>query len=139
MPSNVQHAIQNGRRTCIAGGPSALTRAIEGMEDSPERGATDIALLDVSKTDLVVGITTSGRTPYVLGAVREARRRDATTIGIACNRPSLLGPEVDLEIAPVVGPEIISGSTRLQSRDCDQDDLEHDIHRRNGADRQDAG
>jgi N-acetylmuramic acid 6-phosphate etherase len=99
----------------IAGGSSALTRAIEGIEDSPERGATDIASLDVRKTDLVVGITTSGRTPYVLGAVREARRRGAATIGIACNRPSLLGQEVDLEIAPLVGPEIISGSTRLKA------------------------
>lgn len=99
----------------LAGGPSALTRAIEGVEDSPDRGATDIASLDVGKADLVVGITTSGRTPYVLGAVREARRRDAATIGIACNRPSLLGQEVDLEIAPVVGPEIISGSTRLKA------------------------
>jgi N-acetylmuramic acid 6-phosphate etherase len=99
----------------IAGGPSALTRAIEGIEDLPERGATDIASLGVGNTDLVVGITTSGRTPYVLGAVREARRRGAATIGIAFNRPSLLGPEVDLEIAPLVGPEIISGSTRLKA------------------------
>jgi N-acetylmuramic acid 6-phosphate etherase len=99
----------------IAGGPSALTRAIEGIEDLPERGATDIASLEVGNTDLVVGITTSGRTPYVLGAVREAKRRGAATIGIAFNRPSLLGPEVDLEIAPLVGPEIISGSTRLKA------------------------
>jgi N-acetylmuramic acid 6-phosphate etherase len=99
----------------LAGGPSALTRAIEGVEDSPDRGAKDIASLDVGKADLVVGITTSGRTPYVLGAVRESRRRDAATIGIACNRPNLLGQEVDLEIAAVVGPEIVSGSTRLKA------------------------
>jgi N-acetylmuramic acid 6-phosphate etherase len=99
----------------IAGGPSALTRAVEGAEDSPDRGAADIAALDVGAPDLVVGIATSGRTPYVLGAAREARRRGAATIGIACNRPSLLGGEVDLEIAPLVGPEVISGSTRLKA------------------------
>ena len=96
----------------LAGGPSALTRAIEGVEDRLDRGALDVASLDVGKADLIVGITTSGRTPYVLGAVREARRRDAATIGIACNRPNLLAQDVDLEITPVVGPEVISGSTR---------------------------
>jgi N-acetylmuramic acid 6-phosphate etherase len=99
----------------IAGGPAALTRAIEGAEDSPDRGAADLAALDVGPIDLVVGIATSGRTPYVLGAVREARRRGAATVGIACNRPSLLGGEVDLEIAPLVGAEILSGSTRLKA------------------------
>jgi N-acetylmuramic acid 6-phosphate etherase len=99
----------------IAGGPTALTRAIEGAEDDPGRGAADIASLIVGAHDLVVGIATSGRTPYVLGAVREARRRGAATVGLACNRPSLLGAEVDLEIAPLVGAEVISGSTRLKA------------------------
>ena len=99
----------------IAGGPTALTRAVEGAEDDPDRGAADIAGLDVGAADLVVGIATSGRTPYVLGAVREARRRGAATVGLSCNRPSLLGEAVDLEIAPLVGAEIISGSTRLKA------------------------
>jgi N-acetylmuramic acid 6-phosphate etherase len=99
----------------IAGGPDALTRAIEGAEDDPGRGAADIASLGVGAHDLVVGIATSGRTPYVLGAVREAKRRGAATVGLACNRPSLLGAEVDLEIAPLVGAEVISGSTRLKA------------------------
>jgi N-acetylmuramic acid 6-phosphate etherase len=99
----------------IAGGSTALTRAVEGAEDSPDRGAADVAALDVGALDLVVGIATSGRTPYVLGAVREARRRGASTVGITCNRPSLLGGEVDLEIAPLVGAEVISGSTRLKA------------------------
>lgn len=99
----------------IAGGPPALVRAIEGAEDDPHRGAADIAALEVARRDLVVGIATSGRTPYVRGAVREARLRGATTIGLTCNRPSLLGDDVDLEIAPLVGPEIISGSTRLKA------------------------
>jgi N-acetylmuramic acid 6-phosphate etherase len=99
----------------IAGGPAALTRAVEGAEDDPDRGAADIATLEVGAHDLVVGIATSGRTPYVLGAVREAKRRGAATVGLACNRPSLLGAEVDLEIAPLVGAEVIAGSTRLKA------------------------
>jgi len=99
----------------IAGGPTALTRAVEGAEDDPDRGAADLAALDIRADDLVVGIATSGRTPYVLGAVREAKRRGAAVVGIACNRPSLLGREADLEIAPIVGPEIIAGSTRLKA------------------------
>jgi N-acetylmuramic acid 6-phosphate etherase len=99
----------------IAGGPTAITRAVEGAEDNPQQGADDIAGLKVQQIDLVVGIATSGRTPYVLGAVREARQRGARTIGLTCNRPSLLGSEVDLEIAPLVGAEIIAGSTRLKA------------------------
>jgi len=99
----------------IAGGPTALVRAVEGAEDDPDRGAADVAALGIGATDLVVGIATSGRTPYVLGAVREARRRGAATVGISCNRPSLLGGAVDLEIAPLVGAEVVSGSTRLKA------------------------
>lgn len=99
----------------IAGGPAALTRAIEGAEDSPAQGAADLRGLGVQKGDLVVGIATSGRTPYVLGAVDEAKAVGAATIAIACNRPSLLGGRVDLEIALLVGPEVIAGSTRLKA------------------------
>ena len=99
----------------IAGGPSALTRAVEGAEDDPDRGAADVSGQDVGTRDLVVGIATSGRTPYVIGAVREARARGASTIGLVCNRPSVLDAEVDLVIAPLVGPEVIAGSTRLKA------------------------
>jgi N-acetylmuramic acid 6-phosphate etherase len=99
----------------IAGGPAALTRAVEGAEDDPARGAADLERIGLGPGDLVVGIATSGRTPYVLGAVRYARSIGAATVGIACNRPSLLGPLVDLEIAPLVGPEIVAGSTRLKA------------------------
>ncbi len=99
----------------IAGGSSALIRAVEGAEDDLDGGAADIAALGVGQLDLVVGIATSGRTPYVRGAVREARRRGAATVGLTCNRPSLLGGEVALEIAPLVGAEVISGSTRLKA------------------------
>jgi N-acetylmuramic acid 6-phosphate etherase len=99
----------------IAGGPAALTRAIEGAEDKPEQGGADLAALNVGERDLVVGIATSGRTPYVLGAVKEATSRGASTIAIVCNRPSLLGAIVDLEIALLVGPEVVAGSTRLKA------------------------
>src|SRR4051812_40100074 len=99
----------------IAGGQAALTRAVEGAEDDPELAQQDLDAIALSDRDVVVGIATSGRTPYVLGAMAHARRRQAFTIGIACNRPSLLGERVDLEIAPLVGPEIVAGSTRLKA------------------------
>jgi N-acetylmuramic acid 6-phosphate etherase len=99
----------------IAGGPSALTRAIEGAEDDRGQGACDLEGLGVGPSDLVVGIAASGRTPYVLGAVERAKELGVTTVGVACNRPSLLGALVDLEIAPLVGPEVVAGSTRLKA------------------------
>lgn len=99
----------------IAGGPAALTRAIEGAEDDAAQGAADLDALGIGTFDLVVGIATSGRTPYVIAAVERARERGATTVGLACNRPSVLGALVDVEIAPLVGPEVIAGSTRLKA------------------------
>jgi N-acetylmuramic acid 6-phosphate etherase len=99
----------------IAGGPTALTRAVEGAEDDRGRGRQEVRSLGVNELDVVVGIATSGRTPYVLGAVEEARALGAFTIGLACNRPSLLGGLVELEIAPLVGPEVLAGSTRLKA------------------------
>ncbi|WP_435010419.1 N-acetylmuramic acid 6-phosphate etherase [Tundrisphaera lichenicola] len=98
----------------IAGGATALTTAVEGAEDDRERGREEIRLANVGPVDLVVGIATSGRTPYVLGAVEEAKALGAFTVSLACNRPSLLGGLVDLEIAPLVGPEVLAGSTRLK-------------------------
>ena len=99
----------------IAGGPAALTRAVEGAEDHPEYAARDLTELSLSAADVLVGIATSGRTPYVLGAVDFARGAGAFTIGLSCNSDSDLIPRVDLAITPVVGPEILSGSTRLKS------------------------
>ncbi|MFM8323594.1 MAG: N-acetylmuramic acid 6-phosphate etherase, partial [Pirellulaceae bacterium] len=99
----------------IAGGRDALTRAIEGAEDSPEEGAADLEVLKVGAADVVVGIATSGRTPYVLGALQWARQQGACTIGIACNRESPMEPLVDEMVVLDVGPEILSGSTRLKS------------------------
>lgn len=99
----------------IAGGNAALVRAVEGAEDHPEHGARDIEALHVSAKDVVVGIATSGRTPYVLGAISAARRAGAFSIGIACNRGSELESAVELPIVPEVGPEILNGSTRLKA------------------------
>src|SRR5437667_4020317 len=89
----------------IAGGAEALTRAVEGAEDHPEFGERDLRAIDLCERDVFVGIATSGRTPYVLGAADYARSVGAATIGLACNTESELDPHVDLLIRPVVGPE----------------------------------
>src|SRR6185437_7782311 len=100
---------------CIAGGQQALGQALEDFEDSWEAGQADLAAVDVSGADVVVGITASGRTPYVRGAIAFARERGALTIGLACNANAPLEQEVEIMIAPLVGPEVISGSTRLKA------------------------
>lgn len=99
----------------IAGGDAALRNSIEGAEDDLAAGAEAVAKLDVGPEDVVIGITASGRTPYVLGAMRAAKRRGAVTVGLATNRPCALEAECDLLIAPQVGPEAIGGSTRMLS------------------------
>lgn len=99
----------------IAGGYDALTRAVEGAEDHPELAAADLERIRFSSMDVLVGIATSGRTPYVIGGLEYARSLNAFTIGLACNAGSALAGAADLMIVPVVGPEIISGSTRLKA------------------------
>jgi N-acetylmuramic acid 6-phosphate etherase len=99
----------------IAGGPQALTRAVEGAEDSRELAAADLAAIGLSAADVLVGIATSGRTPYVLGGLAHARAVGAFAIGFACNDNSELEPLTDLMIVPRVGPEIVTGSTRLKA------------------------
>ena len=99
----------------IAGGPDVLTRSIEGAEDSAETGRADAAWLGIIATDALVGIAASGRTPYVLGAVAYAKERGALTVGLACNADTLLAQVTDIMIAPIVGPEVIGGSTRLKA------------------------
>ncbi len=99
----------------IAGGERAMFRAVEGAEDSPEQGEADLVAQKLSSTDVVCGIATSGRTPYVIGAVRYARKVGAFTLGLACTPDAELSAEVDLPIVPVVGPEILTGSTRLKA------------------------
>jgi N-acetylmuramic acid 6-phosphate etherase len=99
----------------VAGGPIALTLAVEDLEDSAEAGTGDAERLGVTKTDTLVGIAASGRTPYVLGAIAHAKEVGALTIGLACNRNTPLEKAVEIMIAPVVGPEVITGSTRLKA------------------------
>lgn len=99
----------------IAGGPAAITRAVEGAEDHPEFAIADLQRINLSATDAVVGIATSGRTPYVIGGLEHARQIGAFAIGLACNEASSLAAVADLMIAPIVGPEVISGSTRLKA------------------------
>ena len=99
----------------IAGGSFALTEASEQAEDDAAAGEEDARRLALSARDVLVGITASGRTPYVLGAVAYARAQGALTIGLACTTETPLAGVVDISIAPVVGPEVLSGSTRLKA------------------------
>lgn len=99
----------------IAGGTTALTRSLEAVEDDADLGKHDVGSINVGSHDVVLGIAASGRTPYVLGALEEARSRSAFVAGLACTRPSPLADAVDLIIAPVVGPEVITGSTRMKA------------------------
>jgi N-acetylmuramic acid 6-phosphate etherase len=99
----------------IAGGPAALTRAIEGAEDRPELAEQDLRGIELNERDVLVGIATSGRTPYVIGGLAYARGMGVFTVGVSCNHDSELTEVSDLMICPVVGPEVISGSTRLKA------------------------
>ena len=99
----------------IAGGTRALVRAREGIEDRPQEGAKEIRKRRVRETDMVLGISALGVTPFVLGALREAKRRGATVWLLTCNRLSDPPPFLDGMINPVVGPEILTGSTRLKA------------------------
>ena len=99
----------------IAGGYTALTRAVEGAEDHPELAVRDLQDIGFGRRDVLVGIATSGRTPYVLGALQYAREVGAFAIGFSCNEDSQLTAAADLTITPLVGPEVISGSTRLKA------------------------
>lgn len=99
----------------MAGGERALARATEASEDDPAMGARDLAERGFTPRDVLVGIAASGRTPYVLGAVAQAQRLGATTIGISCTPNSELSRAVDIPIEPLPGPEIIAGSTRMKA------------------------
>ncbi len=99
----------------LAGGERALLRAVEGAEDSPDLGREDLQAAGLSPTDVVVGLSASGRTPYVLGALRHARAVGATTISIACNPGSRISAHADIAIEVDTGPEVLTGSTRLKA------------------------
>lgn len=99
----------------IAGGPGAMLKAVEGAEDSPELAKEDLRNIELCSQDVVVGIATSGRTPYVLGGLDYARSQGAYAIGLSCNRDGAIASRADISIAPVVGPEVVSGSTRMKA------------------------
>ncbi len=99
----------------IAGGPEALVSPIEGAEDDEELGAAAIVAADVGALDTVVGVASSGRTPYVVAAVTTARRRGALTVGLSCNVGTPLSEAAEHAIEIDVGPELVSGSTRLKA------------------------
>lgn len=99
----------------IAGGDTALRRAIEGAEDSPELGAQALVDAQLTHRDIVVGIAASGRTPYVIGGMKYARQVGAGVVALVCNQGSEMAELADVVISAVVGPEVVSGSTRLKA------------------------
>lgn len=102
-------------KAIIAGGPEAVFIPVERAEDDDEAGRAAIAALHLTEGDVVVGITASGRTPYVLGALRVTREAGATAIALTCNAPSEAEKLAHITIAPIVGPEIVTGSTRMKA------------------------
>lgn len=99
----------------IAGGHGALLKAKEGAEDSPQMGIDDLKSINFTNRDVLVGIAASGRTPYVIGALEYANSLGATSIALSCNPDSAIAHIAQIAISPVVGPEALTGSTRLKS------------------------
>lgn len=99
----------------MAGGDSAMAEAAEGAEDDADAGAAAVEGLGVGPDDAVVGISASGRTPYVLAAVEAARAAGALTVGVACNPDAELSSHCDIAVEVVTGPEVLSGSTRMKA------------------------
>ncbi len=99
----------------IAGGPEAILKAKEGAEDSPLLGEQDLKNIDFNNKDVLVGIAASGRTPYVIGGLEYANEIGATTVALSCNPDSPIADKAKIAISPVVGPEALTGSTRLKS------------------------
>lgn len=99
----------------IAGGDSAIRRAVEGAEDSRELGANDLASHHLSQQDVLVGLAASGRTPYVIGGLEYANSVGAATIAIACTKSSAIGKIAEVAIEALPGPEVVTGSTRMKA------------------------
>ncbi|MCK7556966.1 N-acetylmuramic acid 6-phosphate etherase [Chitinophaga sedimenti] len=99
----------------IAGGDSAIRKAVEFAEDSREQGWADLTQYSITDKDVVIGIAASGTTPYVINALRECRKRGIVTGSISCNPGSPVSAEADFPIEVVVGPEFVTGSTRMKS------------------------
>jgi N-acetylmuramic acid 6-phosphate etherase len=105
----------NTVQAIIAGGKKALTSAVEGAEDSARNAVRDLRAKKLSRNDVVVGIAASGTTPYVISALSFARKRGATTVAITSNRNAAIARDAQIVIAAEVGPEIVTGSTRLKA------------------------
>lgn len=99
----------------IAGGEKAIFKAVEGAEDKSELGEEDLRQIKVTKEDTVVGIAASGRTPYVIGAMKYAKTVGCGVIGVTCYAGSEIDQLADIGIAPMPGPEVVTGSTRMKS------------------------
>jgi N-acetylmuramic acid 6-phosphate etherase len=99
----------------IAGGDKAIRRAVEHAEDDEKQAWKDLQKFSISKKDVLIGIAASGRTPYVIGGLKEARKRGITTACITCNRESELAENADHPLEVVVGPEFVTGSTRMKA------------------------
>jgi N-acetylmuramic acid 6-phosphate etherase len=99
----------------IAGGDAALRNPVENAEDDTEKAWQELQQINVNKNDIVIGLAASGTTPYVVGALRNARANGILTASIACNPDSAMAHEADIRIEAVVGPEFVTGSTRLKS------------------------
>ncbi|GHH97758.1 N-acetylmuramic acid 6-phosphate etherase [Neobacillus kokaensis] len=99
----------------IAGGAGAFLKAVEGAEDSPELGVEDLKQIGLTNDDTVIGIAASGRTPYVIGALKYARSIGAKTVALSCNKDAAISKEADQSIEVIVGPEVLTGSTRLKA------------------------
>ncbi|MER8367315.1 N-acetylmuramic acid 6-phosphate etherase [Mesorhizobium sp. M1348] len=99
----------------IAGGVDALMHSAEGAEDDPKQGIKALQDIKLTAGDVVVGIAVSGRTPYVIGGLTYAKEVGATTVALSCNPRSTIAGIADIAISPVVGPEVLTGSTRLKS------------------------
>lgn len=99
----------------IAGGDGAIRNAVEGAEDDPEQGWKDIMAYNPTPQDSLVGITASGGAPYVVGAIKNAKEMGMLTASISCNEESVVARESDIPIIAVVGPEFVTGSTRMKS------------------------
>ncbi|HJZ69399.1 MAG TPA: N-acetylmuramic acid 6-phosphate etherase [Blastocatellia bacterium] len=102
-------------RGVIAGGYAALHRAVEAAEDDPEQAARDLQYFKLSSNDVVVGISASGNTPYSLGAIHFANETGAGTVAVTCNPESRMAAAANVSIAPVVGAEVIAGSSRMKA------------------------
>ncbi|MCT8352994.1 MULTISPECIES: N-acetylmuramic acid 6-phosphate etherase [Photorhabdus] len=99
----------------IAGGHQAILHAVENAEDNQQLGANDLQALNFNAKDVLVGIAASGRTPYVLGAMAYAKSVGATVVCISCNPESPMTQAADIAITPIVGPEIVTGSSRMKA------------------------